>query len=309
MMRVFDLLDRVTRSALPVVIHGETGTGKELVAKAVHEGSPRRGRTFISINCAAIPENLLESELFGYVKGAFTGALKDSKGLFEVAHGGTLFLDEIGEMSMGLQAKLLRVIQEREVRPIGGKRSISVDVRIVCATNKDLRELVASGSFREDLFFRLNVLELSLPPLRERREDIPILAAHFLEAFLAGEGGDAKALALSESALGILSAYDWPGNVRELKNTVERAAVFAKSQTISAGEIENQIRSAPEGAPSSPDDRDYRESKALFEKEFLESALRRTGGNVSRAARDANLERAYFHRLMKKYDIRAADFK
>ncbi len=309
--RLFSLLDRVSASALPVVLQGETGTGKELAARAVHQGSVRRARPFVSVNCAALPENLLESELFGYRKGAFTGATKDSLGLFVHADGGSLFLDEIGDMSPSLQAKLLRVLQEGEVRPLGEKTSVPVDVRILCATNRDLAERVEAGAFREDLFYRLNVLRVELPSLRERREDIPLLASHFLKEVLKKEKRKERDLILSQSALKALKRHHWPGNVRELKNTIERAAVFASSDRITAEEIELVFHREPgeEKAEETDAPGDYREAKTAFEKAYIERMLRRHEGNVTRASEEADLQRGYFHRLMKKYGLKAADFK
>jgi transcriptional regulator with GAF, ATPase, and Fis domain/tetratricopeptide (TPR) repeat protein len=311
MLDVFDTLDRMTASTLPVVIEGETGTGKELVARAIHYNSPRKARAFVSINCAALPENLLESELFGYKKGAFTGATQESRGLFVHADKGTLFLDEIGDMSTTLQAKLLRALQEGEVRPLGGKASVPVDVRVICATNKVLTELIGRGEFREDLYFRLNVLHVALPPLRERGEDIPLLAAHFLRQFLLSEKRPEKDLVLDTSALGALERYPWPGNVRELKNVVERAAVFAQKKRISTRDLPLEAPRTEEEAADAIEisELDFKESKNLFEKEFLRRALTRHQGNVTRAAEEAGVGRGYFHRLMNKYGISAGDFK
>jgi transcriptional regulator with GAF, ATPase, and Fis domain/tetratricopeptide (TPR) repeat protein len=307
MQKLFDLLDRVTESTLPVVIEGETGTGKELVARAIHYNSVRKSENFVSLNCAALPENLLESELFGYKKGAFTGAVKESKGLFVHAHLGTLFLDEIGDMSPPLQAKLLRALQEGEVRPVGGKESIPVDVRIICATNRNLAAMVSRGEFREDLFFRLNVLHLTLPPLRKREEDIPLLAVHFLSLFLKKEGKAPDEKVLSPSALKALGRHLWPGNVRELKNTVERAAVFSRTHRITGGDIvflSGEGALAPEEGPL-----DFKESKIHFEREYLTAVLKRHIGNITKAAKEAGVERGYFHRLLKKHGIVARDFK
>ena len=221
MLELFRLLDRLTDTALPVVIQGESGTGKELVARAIHFNGPRRDRPFVSENCAAIPETLLESTLFGYVRGAFTGADHDTRGLFEVADGGTLFLDEVGEMSPAMQGKLLRVLQEGEFRRVGGERTRKVDVRIVAATNRDLARMVEEGKFRQDLYFRLNVARILLPPLRERREDIPLIVEHLLAKHAANAATPAKPL--DPAALARLVAYRWPGNVRELENEITRA--------------------------------------------------------------------------------------
>jgi Nif-specific regulatory protein len=220
-LRVLATLDRVIQSDLPVLITGESGTGKELVARAIHQHGPRKDRAFVRENCAAIPESLLESELFGYRKGAFTGALQDKRGLFEVGDGGTVFLDEIGEMSLNMQAKLMRVLQEGEIRPVGAPSTLIVDVRLVSATNRDLRKLVAEGRFREDLFFRLNVVDIHVPPLRERTEDIPLLVDAFLAR--AATRAQARMKPLEPDALACLMAHAWPGNVRELENEIQRA--------------------------------------------------------------------------------------
>jgi transcriptional regulator with GAF, ATPase, and Fis domain len=305
---VFDVLDRVSGSALPVVIHGETGTGKELVARAIHHNGPRGAGPFVGLNCAAIPETLLESELFGYVKGAFSGANQDSDGLFVQASGGTLFLDEIGDMDTNLQAKLLRALELGEVRPVGGKAPVAVDVRIICATNKDLPSLVAEGSFREDLLYRLNVLQVVLPALRDRKEDIPLLAAHFLKVYLKREEKDPQSLGFTASALEALVGRAWPGNVRELRNTVERAALFAETDRISTEELERQFPSGEEEAVARFAG-DFKTSRARFEKAYLEEMLTRHRGNVTKAAEEAQVQRVYFHRLIKKYGISTAQYK
>src|SRR6476620_2427933 len=216
MLELFRLLDRVTDTALPVVIYGESGTGKELVARAIHHNGPRRQRAFVSESCAAIPETLLEAALFGHVRGAFTGAQGERRGLFEIAHGGTLFLDEVGEMPASMQVKLLRVLQQGEFRRVGGEKTIKVDVRVLVASNRDLSRLVEEGRFREDLFYRLNVVRVALPPLRERREDIPLLVEHFLAKHAQAAGKPAKRVA--RAALTKLLGHRWPGNVRELEN-------------------------------------------------------------------------------------------
>ena len=226
MRKVLALVDRVTDSRVPVLIQGESGTGKELIARSIHFNSPRTGKPFVSENCAAIPSELMESEFFGYVRGAFTGAVKDTRGLFEVADGGTLFLDEIGEMSPEMQGKLLRVLQDGEVRRIGGKETIHVDVRIISATNKNLQALTKAGGFREDLFYRLKVIEVDLPPLRTRKEDIPLLVEHFLEKSAGRTGGERRRV--DDRAIAILCAYPWPGNVREVENEMERAIALSR---------------------------------------------------------------------------------
>ncbi len=225
MQQVLQILDRITDTDVPVLVHGESGTGKELVARAIHFNGPRKAARFVSENCAAIPETLLESELFGYMRGAFTGATQDKKGLFELAHGGTLFLDEIGDMSLEMQKKLLRALQEGEIRRVGGKDIVKVNVRILSASNQDLRDLIKDGRFREDLYYRLNVIRVNIPPLRERKEDIPILVHHFLES-VAKEANQARR-EIDRAALRLMTAYDWPGNVRELENEVRRAVALS----------------------------------------------------------------------------------
>ncbi len=310
MRKVFGLLDRVTASSLPVVLEGETGTGKELAARAVHAHGPRKAGPFVDVNCAAIPETLLESELFGHVKGAFTGADRDRKGLFVLASGGTLFLDEIGDLPLALQAKLLRVLQEGEVRPVGARASVPVDVRIVCASNRNLETMVGEGRFREDLFYRLRVLHLRLPPLRERKEDVPLLAETFLSKHLEAEGKASGDVRFTTGALRALSSHGWPGNVRELKNVVESASVFARKGRITARDVGSRLGlDAGEEEVPAPAGVDFRKAKARFEKAYLEGLLQSTGGNVSETARRAGLERGYVHRLMKKYGLDAGAFR
>jgi transcriptional regulator with GAF, ATPase, and Fis domain len=310
MQGVFDVLDRVTAASLPVVIEGETGTGKELVARAIHAHGPRAKGPFVGVNCAALPEALLESELFGHVKGAFTGADRDRKGLFVLANGGTLLLDEIGDMPLALQAKLLRALQEGEVRPVGAKASVPVDVRVVCATNRDLGARVEAGNFREDLYYRLRVLPVSLPPLRERKEDIPLLSAAFLRAHLEGEEKGAKSVRLTPGALKALASHDWPGNVRELKNVVGGAAVFSKGGQITNADVAERLGlPREEDSQRGPAGESFRDAKVRFERAYFERLLARTGGNVSAAAREAGLERGYVHRLVKKLGIDPDEFR
>ena len=261
MLELFRLLDRLTDTALPVVIQGESGTGKELVARAIHFNGPRRDRPFVSENCAAIPETLLESTLFGYARGAFTGAEHDTRGLFEVADGGTLFLDEVGEMSPGMQGKLLRVLQEGEFRRVGSERTRKVDVRIVAATNRDLARMVEEGKFRQDLYFRLNVARISLPPLRERREDIPLIVdAPGGQARGAGRQGRPQSGAggpkpIDPDALARLIDYRWPGNVRELENEIMRAMALS-GERITVADLSPQVAARGEDGPGAPDDPD-----------------------------------------------------
>lgn len=230
MLEVFELIKMVADSNSSILLHGASGTGKELVARSIHYNSSRREKPFVSINCAAIPENLLESELFGYKKGAFTGANNDKKGKFQLANEGTLFLDEIGDMPLYLQAKLLRAIQEREIEPIGSETRLKVDIRIVSATNKDLNQEIKDGNFRKDLYYRLNVIEISIPPLRERKDDIPLLVSHFIQKY--NERNKRNIERISPEAIRVLQAYNWPGNVRELENIIERSVLLARTNVI-----------------------------------------------------------------------------
>ncbi len=232
---VFDLIDRVAKTSSTVLLHGESGTGKELVARAIHARSARADKRFVTINCGAMPETLLESELFGHVKGSFTGAIRDKRGLFVVAEGGTFFLDEVSETSAAIQVKLLRVLQEREVVPVGGTKPVKVDVRVIAATNANLDELMADGRFRKDLYYRLNVIPITIPPLRDRRDDIPRLVDHFLTRLTSG------AVSISEEAMEILRSYEWPGNVRELENIIERAVILADGHEITAEDLNVSI--------------------------------------------------------------------
>jgi len=290
-----------------VLITGENGTGKELVARNLHTLSKRSGKPFVEVNCAAIPEELIESELFGHEKGAFTGATASRRGKFDQANEGTLFLDEIGDMSLKTQAKILRILQERKFERVGGNRTIEVDVRVVAATNKDLEEEIAQGNFREDLFYRLNVLPFHVPPLRERREDIPALANHFLRFFCRKEGREVKQF--SREALQALMAYPWPGNVRELKNIVERLVIMVPSGDIDLPQLPAAISRAPRngqvshaGDPTFGAD-SFREAKDLFEKEFILRKLEENDWNISRTAEAIEMERSNLHRKIKAYGI------
>ena len=288
MQDLFHLLDKVTDSDVPVLVQGESGTGKELVARAIHFNGPRKDRPFVSENCAAIPETLLESELFGYARGAFTGATADKKGLFEVAAGGTLFLDEIGDMPIDMQKKLLRVLQEKEVRPVGGKRAIPVDVRILSASNQDLRRLVAEGKFREDLLYRLNVITVDLPPLRERPEDVPLLVDHFLEEI--AESSSTPKKTVSDETIQILMRHPWPGNVRELKNEVRKAHALS-DKVILPIILSDTLRKALAQPPPLPLlgkktlKELVREATDDVERRAIQEALRRTRGRKAQAAR------------------------
>ncbi|HEX9697936.1 MAG TPA: sigma-54 dependent transcriptional regulator [Acidobacteriota bacterium] len=247
MRRVFDLIERLADSDITVLITGESGTGKELVARAIHDGGARQKANFVTINCAAMPASLLESELFGHVRGAFTGADRDKRGLFVAAEGGTLLLDEIGEMPMEMQPKLLRVLEDHKVRPVGATEEIPTNVRVLAATNRDLQADAVGGRFREDLFYRLNVIQIDLPPLRERREDIPLLAEHFLEGITAADGAHPIG-GFSLEAKQLIESYDWPGNVRELENAVRRAATLETTAVIQAGNLPESLRGLPEQA-------------------------------------------------------------
>jgi two-component system nitrogen regulation response regulator NtrX len=286
-----------------VLIHGENGTGKELVARAIHALSRRRG-PFVEVNCAAIPEDLIESELFGHVRGAFTGAVSDRRGKFELADGGTLFLDEVGDMSLKTQAKVLRVLEEQVVEPVGGTTPVRVDVRVVAATNKDLMEEIRAGRFREDLYFRLNVIPIFVPPLRERREDIPRLAEHFMAEFAREYGRRPKQL--DPSALAMLQQYPWPGNVRELKNVIERLMIMVPGEVITASDL---AFLAPGTLPvGPPDDGDVplvplHEARERFERAYILRALAREQGNISRTAERLGVERSNLYRKMRAYGI------
>jgi len=288
-----------------VLITGENGTGKELVARAIHFLSRRKHKMFVEVNCAAIPEELIESELFGHEKGAFTGATNPRKGKFDQAHEGTLFLDEIGDMSLKTQAKILRILQEKKFERVGGNRTIEVDVRVIAATNKDLQAEIRAGNFREDLFYRLNVLPFNVPSLRERREDIPMLANHFLELFCRQESRDIKFL--TENSLDALVRYSWPGNVRELKNIIERLAIMIPRREIGIGDLPESIRDDRQenaGKPFTAIDSDnYREAREEFERQFLLQKLEENDWNVSRTAEVIDMERSNLHRKIKAYGI------
>ena len=297
----------VASSASTVVVQGESGTGKELVARAIHTCSPRAAQPFVSINCGAFPETLLESELFGYVKGAFTGATQNKAGLFEVASAGTIFLDEISEMSLAMQVKLLRVLQERVIRPVGGTAEIAIDVRLIAATNNDLDRMVADGAFREDLYYRIRVIPIEVPPLRERRDDIPLLANHFLKKYVAVSGKGIGHIA--PRSLHELQGYDWPGNVRQLENTIERAVALEASDELNVELPVERAKSraaAMSGNGSTPipaEGLDMEHYVADLERSMLQTALRQSGGVQTRAAELLKLSYRSFRHLAKKYDI------
>jgi two-component system nitrogen regulation response regulator NtrX len=304
--RLREEIRRAAPTNARVLIFGENGTGKELVARTIHQMSLRAEEAFVEMNCAAIPEELIESELFGHVKGAFTGAVDNKKGKFEIADGGTLFLDEIGDMSLRTQAKVLRALQEQKFEPVGGAAPVQVDVRVIAATNKDLQEEIRQGKFREDLYFRLAVVPIRVPPLRERRGDVRLLAEHFLQACAHDYGRRPKSL--ESDALAALETYPWPGNVRELKNMIERLLIMAPREVIEAADLPASVRqaadAAEEGTPAlGRRPRSLREGKEDFERDLILRTLEEHDWNVSRAARALELERSHLHRKIKAYRI------
>ncbi|HYI11085.1 MAG TPA: sigma-54 dependent transcriptional regulator [Thermoanaerobaculia bacterium] len=300
-------LEQQIRSAAPsssrVLITGENGSGKEIVARSLHRTSLRAEQPFIDVNCAAIPEELIESELFGHRKGAFTGAIDDRKGKFELADGGTLFLDEVGDMSLKTQAKVLRVLQEQTFQRVGGQQTIKVDVRVLAATNKDLEAEIGAGSFRSDLYYRLNVIPIEVPPLRARGNDIVLLAEHFLRRFAAETGQPKKKL--SAGAAAKLRAYHWPGNVRELRNLAERLAILLPGETIEPEDV--RLGAAPEPPAEIAAGLPLKEARELFEKQYILDRLRELGGNVSRTAESLGVERSNLYRKMDAYGIRGRE--
>jgi two-component system, NtrC family, nitrogen regulation response regulator GlnG len=320
MQQIFKAVAKVAGTDLTVLLRGESGTGKELIARAVHENSRRKGRPFVPVNCAAIPRELLESDLFGHEKGAFTGAIASRRGRFEQAEGGTVFLDEVGDMDLSLQTKLLRVLQERRIERVGGEGSIAVNVRIVAATNQDLEAAVAGRTFREDLFYRLNVVTVQLPPVRDRRQDVPALARYFLAAFATEQ--DAEAKVLSPEALSCLLQYRWPGNVRELENVVKRAAALAPTSVIFPDQLPDGVRTGSGAEASGPepfpigwmqaelarlkdqaDGRLHEHFIACIERPLVELVLRRTGGNQLRAADLLGINRNTLRKRIKELGI------
>jgi len=300
LQKVLEDAQKLSRSKTTALIQGESGTGKELVARLIHRESPRKDKPLVVLNCAALPETLLESELFGYEKGAFTGATGRKIGKFEAAHEGTLFLDEIGEMAPGIQAKLLRVLQEGVFYRVGGNTPITVDVRVLSATNKNLKKEVEEGKFREDLFYRLNVVQLSIPPLRERLEDVTFLAEHFLDVFKKETG--LSELTISEAAMEKMSLYNWPGNIRELRNAIERAVVMGNGKTIMAEDLPISA-SLPKFAGLKVG-LTLDEALNEFKKEFILLNLKHTGGNRSKASKIMDIQRTYLSRLITRYEIR-----
>jgi two-component system response regulator PilR (NtrC family) len=307
MQAVYQMIETVAQVQSTVLITGESGTGKEMVARAVHNLGPRADKPFMPINCGAFTETLLESELFGYVRGAFTGATANRKGLFEAAGGGTIFLDEVGEMSPTMQVKLLRVLQERKVRPVGAHEETAIDTRVIAATNRDLALMVRQGSFREDLFYRISVIPIELPPLRERREDIPELVAHFVEKFCRQTGRD---LRVSERALELLEQYAWPGNVRELEHTIERAVALERSDSIQPESLPqsvtnyNPTRIAASEFTLPEEGLNIVAHLERLEKTYVLEALRRTGGNQTRAAEILHLSVRSLRHLLDKHGVR-----
>ncbi len=296
------LIDRVKDTDAPVFIYGESGTGKELVARAIHEGSARSGGPFVALNCGAIPDQLLESELFGHARGAFTGALRDRAGLLEEAAGGTFFLDEIGDLSLALQVKFLRLLQEKEIRRVGETRTRRIDVRFISATNKELEKAIERGTFRMDLYYRLRILTIDVPPLRERREDIPLLVNHFVETY--GRKTERGRVFVSPRAMELLADYGWPGNVRELQNEVQRCLIIAGDDRLILQEhLSAKINPRPEA--DSPVTDNYFAAKAEFEKRFLRQALVRFGQNKSRTAEEIGLTRQGLFKLLKKHNLDA----
>ena len=305
MQDLFRMIETVGETKSTILITGESGTGKELVAKAIHLNSPRTAGPFVSVNCGALTETLLESELFGYVKGAFTGANSDRKGLFEVSDSGTIFLDEIGETSAATQVKLLRVLQERTIRRVGGTEEIPIDVRVIAATNRNLAAMVSEGQFREDLFYRISVIPLEIPPLRQRGEDIPLLVEHFLERLNASM--TKRIDGISDEALRRLENYDWPGNVRELENAVERAFILESSGQIS----ETNLSATLSGGPRSktvpvipPEGLDLESYVESLQKEYFQAALRRTNGVQVKAAELLRIPYRSFRHYMGKFNIK-----
>jgi DNA-binding NtrC family response regulator len=313
MSRVFELLRKAARAEANILVLGESGTGKELVARAIHANSPRAAQPFVPVDCASLPEHLLESELFGHEKGAFTGAVRSKPGLMEVAHRGTLFLDEIAEMPVGLQVKLLRALQERQIRRVGGTALVDVDVRVVSATNRDLREATVKGQFREELYYRVNVIAIQLPPLRERAGDVRLLAHAFLKRY-----GQERIRGIDDDFMAALERYRWPGNVRELQNVMERACALADGETVTRRDLPDHVLGtgvasptapgAPAVSPDTSTDLPLKDAKerwmAVLEASYLRELLERHDGNISAAAKAAGIDRKTFHRLVNKHQLR-----
>jgi DNA-binding NtrC family response regulator len=303
-LRLFDDIRRTAAVDAPLLILGESGAGKELVARAIHDNGRRRGRPFVAVNCAAIPETLLEAELFGYEKGAFTGSAGPKPGLLELADGGTLLLDELCDMSVMIQAKLLRALEEGAVRRLGARTPVPFDVRFMAATNRDMREELNRQRFREDLFFRIAVIEITVSPLRERREDIPLLAAHFLESSAARYGRQLEGI--TAAAMDVIIRYDWPGNVRELKNALERAVAYARGDFIAPEDLPPAVLAGAERQPPASFHEWKERTLERLEREFLESSLETHGGNVTRAAQALGIHRSTLQRLMRRLKLPVA---
>ena len=301
MLRLLEQAGMVAQSDVSVLINGQSGTGKEIVAQAIHNASPRHDKPFVAINCGALPEQLLESELFGHARGAFTGAVSNREGLFQAAEGGTLFLDEIGDMPVALQVKLLRVLQERKVRPMGSNRDIEINVRIISATHRDLPKAMARGEFREDLFYRLNVVNLKIPPLSERTEDIPLLANHLLRQ--SADRHKPFVRAFSSDAMKRLMAAKWPGNVRQLVNVIEQCVALTSSPVIGDALVEQALEGENTALPT------FVEARNQFELNYLRKLLQITKGNVTHAARMAGRNRTEFYKLLSRHELDANDFK
>jgi DNA-binding NtrC family response regulator len=314
MQAVFGLIAKCAPTNSTVLITGESGTGKEMIARAIHYNSLRKDAPFVTVDCNTLSENLLESELFGHVKGSFTGAMANKRGMFDVANGGTLFLDEFGNIPLSTQAKLLRVIQEHEFRAVGSTTTQKTNVRLVAATNKDLKAMVADGTFREDLFYRVNVFPIHAPALRERRDDIPALAFHFLKMFC--NELERPVAEISEGAMSLLVNHDWPGNVRELENAIQRAVILSSDNVIRQAHLAAIIEGSPQHEIDVPrTSEDLKRIKKIareksveeVEKLFVQETLRRNGSNVTRSAEETGMQRTNFQALMKKYNIRVRD--
>jgi len=314
MREIYGIIEKIAPVGTTVIVEGETGTGKEVVAQTIHQLSPRASGPMMIFDCGAVPENLIESELFGHEKGSFTGAIMTRQGLFEMAHGGTLFLDELGELGLELQPKLLRALEQREIRRVGSSKPIKVDVRVIAATNRNLEEEVRSGRFRQDLFYRLSVVRVVLPPLRERPEDIPPLVDHFLKShtFNRRPDGSLKVEQIEQEALDLLAGYRWPGNVRELVNVIERAVSFSDGPLIHTRDLPDQLRlvGTSAGIEAATGEVTFKAAKerwvSSFERDYILALLKKNEGNISHAAREADIDRKYFRKLMRKYGIEAA---
>ncbi len=320
MREIFAVCEKIAATDATVVIEGETGTGKELIARELHLRSHRKNKPFNVFDCSAVPPNLIESELFGHEKGSFTGASATRQGLFELSHTGSIFLDELGELTLDLQPKLLRVLEQREIRRVGGNRPIKIDVRVIAATNRDLEQEVKKGKFREDLYYRLSVVKIRLPPLRERREDIPLIVEHILEHGQFNQSnGRRKVRRFSDDAMQAMKAYDWPGNVRELVNAIERSVSMVEGEVVKPADLPDPVKAkvgvvvprASSGGEGLTIDthRPFKEAKEdwiqVFEKDYVVDLLKRNDQNISRAAREAEIDRKYLRRLIRKYDLKA----